>query len=57
MTAEILMKNIYTFANILSQAGSDIVAKWNHTSLNNAFNWADYCIKVAYRGFKKPYLY
>lgn len=46
MTAEILMKNIYTFANILSQAGSDIVAKWNHTSLNNAFNWTDYCIKV-----------
>nr|XP_019926171.2 uncharacterized protein LOC105336256 isoform X1 [Crassostrea gigas] len=55
MTAEILMKNVYTFANILSQAGSDIVAKWNHISLNNAFNWADYCIKVFQQIENKPY--
>ncbi|XP_048774436.2 uncharacterized protein LOC125679335 [Ostrea edulis] len=53
--AELLMKNIYTFANILSQAGCDIVAKWNHTSLQNALNWADYCIKVYHQVADKPY--
>lgn len=46
MTPDTLMKNIFTFANILSQAGSDVVKKWNNTSLRNALNWADYCVKV-----------
>ncbi|XP_061163703.1 uncharacterized protein LOC133172884 [Saccostrea echinata] len=55
MTAEVLMKNIYTFANILSQAESDIVARWNPTSLQNALNWADYCIKVYNQVADKPY--
>lgn len=48
MTPETLMKNIFTFANILSQAGSDVVEKWNNTSFRNALNWADYCVKVRY---------
>ncbi|XP_022327686.2 uncharacterized protein LOC111127006 [Crassostrea virginica] len=55
MTPETLMKNIFTFANILSQAGSDVVEKWNNASFRNALNWADYCVKVFKQIENKPY--
>ena len=46
MSLPTVIKNVYTFANILSQAGTEAVKHWDIKSLKNAFNWATYCEKV-----------
>ncbi|KAK3100775.1 hypothetical protein FSP39_025150 [Pinctada imbricata] len=50
-----LMKNVFTFANILNQAGTEAAKKWNQQSISNAFNWAAYCEKVYDEVKGKPY--
>ncbi|XP_053399397.1 uncharacterized protein LOC123557155 [Mercenaria mercenaria] len=41
-----VVKNIYTFANILSAANTDCVQQWDRHSVFNALKWANYCMKV-----------
>ncbi|XP_033743841.1 uncharacterized protein LOC117329799 [Pecten maximus] len=50
-----LMKNVYTFADIVRQAGGDAVTHWNDKSIQNAFNWADYCQRVYRETEGRPY--
>jgi len=41
-----ILKEIFTFANILVQAHGETVSLWNEKSLQSALNWAEYCKKV-----------
>lgn len=41
-----VINNIYTFANILSSANTDLVKCWDQTSLIKALKWAAYCKKI-----------
>ncbi|KAL3878628.1 hypothetical protein ACJMK2_030962 [Sinanodonta woodiana] len=40
-----VMKNLYTFANILVQASTGAVSQWDMRSITNAYSWAAYCQK------------
>ncbi|KAK3606351.1 hypothetical protein CHS0354_041987 [Potamilus streckersoni] len=40
-----VMKNLYTFANLLVQASTGAVSQWDVRSITNAYNWAAYCQK------------
>ncbi|KAH3781694.1 uncharacterized protein LOC127841638 isoform X2 [Dreissena polymorpha] len=50
-----VLKNIYTFANILTQAYGEDVKEWKENSLHNAQNWAKYCENVEKQTRGKPY--
>ncbi|WAQ98175.1 hypothetical protein MAR_022548 [Mya arenaria] len=42
-----IIKNAFTFSNIVSQAFGEEVRAWNEKSVQNALSWAHYCMKVA----------
>ncbi|ESP02200.1 hypothetical protein LOTGIDRAFT_230586 [Lottia gigantea] len=46
MSFSTVLKNVYTFAQILSQSCTETVKHWDMKSINNAFNWASYCEQV-----------
>ncbi|XP_060062655.1 uncharacterized protein LOC132543197 [Ylistrum balloti] len=55
MSVDTLMKNVYTFADIVHQAGGDSITRWNDKSIHNAFNWANYCQRVYSETVGRPY--
>ena len=46
MSLSTILKNVFTFGNILAQSATEAVKHWDNRSLENAFNWANYCEKV-----------
>lgn len=46
MSLSTVLKNVYTFAQILGQANGSEAGLWDVQSLNNALKWAAYCQKV-----------
>ncbi|KAI0219626.1 hypothetical protein LSAT2_028831 [Lamellibrachia satsuma] len=46
MSLSLILKNIYSFLNVLEQAHCKRVAAWDVQSLGNAFRWATYCEKI-----------
>ena len=46
MSLSTILKNVFTFGNILAQSSTEAVKHWDNRSLENAFNWANYCEKV-----------
>ncbi|XP_050417718.2 uncharacterized protein LOC126831122 [Patella vulgata] len=55
MSLETVLKNVYTFAQIVSQASSNSVSQWDEKSFKNAFNWAAYCEQVYEHVEDKPF--
>ncbi|KAL4230679.1 hypothetical protein ACF0H5_011055 [Mactra antiquata] len=55
MALKEVVKNIYTFANILSQAHQSTVSQWDRQSFNNALKWAKFCMKVEEETRDKSY--
>ena len=53
MAVSEIIRNVYSFAKILAQAGTEVVRHWDIKSLENAFNWARYCEKVLNRVKRK----
>ncbi|KAL5011626.1 hypothetical protein ScPMuIL_010177 [Solemya velum] len=52
---EKLLKNIYTFANVLVQAHTQAAGSWDERSLQNVLNWASYCQQVHKQVVEKGY--
>lgn len=50
-----VVKNVYTFASVLARANTSAVKQWDMRSLNNALNWAKYCMKVEEETRSKSY--
>ncbi|XP_067661527.1 uncharacterized protein [Haliotis asinina] len=46
MSLSTVLKNVYTFAQILGQANGCEVVRWEVQSLNHALKWAAYCQKI-----------
>ncbi|XP_046553458.1 uncharacterized protein LOC124262908 isoform X2 [Haliotis rubra] len=46
MSLSTVLKNVYTFAQILGQADGSEARLWDVQSLNNALKWAAYCQKI-----------
>ncbi|KAK6172870.1 hypothetical protein SNE40_016442 [Patella caerulea] len=55
MSLETVLKNVYTFAQIVSQASSNSVSQWDEKSFKNAFKWAAYCEQVYEHVEDKPF--
>lgn len=47
MTTSAILKNLYTFVNILAESTDDRVQIWDKNSLHNAMKWAGYCEQVS----------
>ena len=46
MALETILKNICSFLEVLQNARSETVVKWDQQSVENAFKWAAYCEQV-----------
>lgn len=55
MSLSSILKNIYTFAHIVSQAQTDVVKFWDMRSFHNAVNWAKYCMKIEEQTRNSPH--
>ena len=46
MSAETVLRNVYSYLEVLEAAYSDAVSRWDVTALQHAFKWAAYCTQV-----------
>ena len=56
MTSAEILKNIYSFVEVLQAASGVEAASWNDEDFANAVNWAKYCEEVM-RIYVWPYLF
>lgn len=55
MSVASILKNIYSFIEIVESAKSSRVQTWDETAMQNAIQWARYCEQVSSQSDGKPY--
>ena len=52
MSVETILRNVYSYLEVLEATHSDVVRHWSEDSLENSLKWAHYCEQVlAYLSF------
>ena len=46
MSVETILRNVYSYLEVLEAAHSDVVRHWSEDSLENSLKWAHYCEQV-----------
>ncbi|CAH1777892.1 unnamed protein product [Owenia fusiformis] len=55
MSLQSILKNIYSFIEVLQSCRSDAVKGWDEQALSNAFKWAKYCEQISSQALGKHY--